>query len=41
MIMSRIFKGNMWTFTETIKLTDKKKLSNVTKIIGQIKVIRQ
>ena len=29
MIMSRIFKGNMRTFTETIKLTDKK-LRNVT-----------
>ena len=27
--MSRIFKGNMWTFTETIKLTDKKKLHNL------------
>ena len=24
--MSRIFKGNMWTWTETIKPTDKKKL---------------
>ena len=42
MIMSRIFKENMWTFTETIKLTDKKNLRNeLIKIIGQIKVIRQ
>ena len=31
MVMSRIFKGNMRTWTETIKLTDKKKLRNVTK----------
>ena len=30
MIMSSIFKGNMQTFTETIKHTDKKKLRNVT-----------
>ena len=30
MIMSRMFKGNMRTWTETIKLTDKKKLCNVT-----------
>ena len=30
MIMSRIFKGKMQTLTETIKLTDKKKLHNVT-----------
>ena len=30
MIMSSIFKGNMQTFKETIKLTDKKKLRNVT-----------
>ena len=30
MIMSCIFKGNMRTFTETVKLTDKKKLRNVT-----------
>ena len=30
MIMSRIFKGNMRTFTDTIKLTDRKKLRNVT-----------
>ena len=37
--MSREFKGNMRTWTETIRLTDKKKLSNVTKIITQIKVI--
>ena len=29
-IMSHIFKGNMRNFTETIKLTDKKKLQNVT-----------
>ena len=29
--MSHIFKGNMWTWTETIKLSDKKKLRNVTK----------
>ena len=29
-LMSRIFKGDMWTFTETRKLTDKKKLHNVT-----------
>ena len=29
MIMSPIFKGNMWTWTETIKLTDKKKLTKV------------
>ena len=28
--MSRIFKGNMRTFKETIKLTDKKKLCNFT-----------
>ena len=28
--MSRIFKGNMRTWTETIKLTDKKKFPNVT-----------
>ena len=40
MIMSRVFKGNMRTWTETIRLTDKKKLSNVTNIITQIKVIR-
>ena len=32
MIMSRIFKGNMRIFTETIKLTDKKKLHNVTDV---------
>ena len=30
MIMSRIFKRNMRSFTEIIKLTDKKKLRNVT-----------
>ena len=30
MIMSHIFKGNMRTFTETMKLTDKKKSRNVT-----------
>ena len=30
MIMLHIFKGNMRTFTETIKLTDKKKLCNLT-----------
>ena len=30
MIMSRIFKGNMRTFMETIKLKGKKKLRNVT-----------
>ena len=30
--MSRIFKGNMRIFTETIKLTDKKKLHNVTDV---------
>ena len=30
--MSSIFKGNMWTWTETIKLTDKEKLRNVTKL---------
>ena len=30
MIMSRIFKENIWTSTETIKLTDKKKLHNLT-----------
>ena len=30
MIMSRIFKRDMRTFTETIKLTDKKKMRNVT-----------
>ena len=42
MIMSRIFKGNIRTFTETIKLLDKKKLRNVTiKIIGQSELIRQ
>ena len=29
-IMARIFKGYMRTFTETIKLTEKKKLPNVT-----------
>ena len=29
--MSHIFNGNMWTWTETIKLSDKKKLRNVTK----------
>ena len=29
--MSHIFKENMWTWTETIKLSDKKKLCNVTK----------
>ena len=28
--MSRIFKGNMWTWTEVVKITDKKKLRNVT-----------
>ena len=39
--MLHIFKGNMQTWTETIKLADKKKLCNVTKIIRQIKVIRQ
>ena len=36
MIMSRIFKGSMRTWTERIKLTHKKKLRNVTK-----KVIRE
>ena len=30
MIMSRIFKGNMRTWAETIKVKDKKKLHNVT-----------
>ena len=30
--MLHIFKVNMPTFTETIKLTDKKKLGNVTKV---------
>ena len=30
MIMSRIFKENMRIFTEIIKLTDKKKLRNMT-----------
>ena len=30
MIMSQIFKGNMPTFMVIIKLTDKKKLHNVT-----------
>ena len=30
MIMSHIFKGNMQTWTEIIKLKDKKKLCNVT-----------
>ena len=30
MIMSRIFEGNMRTFMEIIKLTDKKKSCNVT-----------
>ena len=30
--MSHIFKGNMPTWTETIKLTDKKKLRNVKDI---------
>ena len=29
MIMLRIFKGNMQTFTETIKLVDKEKLHNL------------
>ena len=29
-IMSRIFEGNMRTWKETIKLTDKKKLRNMT-----------
>ena len=29
-IMSHIFKENMWAFTETKKLTDKKNLHNVT-----------
>ena len=38
--MSHIFKENMRTWTETIKLTDKK-LRNVSKVIRQIKVIRQ
>ena len=39
--MSHIFKGNMRTFKETIKLTDKKWAMGIIKIIGQIKVIRQ
>ena len=30
MIMSRIFKGNMQAWTKTIKLTDKKKVHNLT-----------
>ena len=30
LIMSRMFKGNMQTFVETIKFADKKKLRNVT-----------
>ena len=30
--MSRVFKGNMRTWTETLKLTDKEKLRNVTKL---------
>ena len=28
--MSRVFKGNMPIWTETTKITDKKKLHNVT-----------
>ena len=28
--MSRIFKENIWISTETIELTDKKKVHNVT-----------
>ena len=30
MIMLRIFKGNMWSWTKTINLTNKKKLRKVT-----------
>ena len=42
MIISRIFKENMRTWTEAIKLMDKDKLHNVTNGDDrQIKVIRQ
>ena len=34
--MSRIFKGNMRTWTDTIKLTDKEKLRSKLRNMGKI-----